>query len=113
MFASPGCPVRVLRPDRTFCEKVTLLNSVTHSGKMPRRRSRHYYHVSRLYRHEIGRRAITDFELLNQVVKHKNVFFREAAARYDLAKPGSLRISPSVRVPRECRSNCPSLIATY
>jgi hypothetical protein len=31
-----------------------------------------------------------DFGLLASVVEHKKVFFREAAARYDLAKPGNL-----------------------
>jgi len=56
-----------------------------------------------LYRHEVGRRAITDFKLLDQVVKHKTVFFREEAARYDLAKPGSLRISPGPELERELR----------
>lgn len=28
------------------------------------------------------------------VVEHKKIFFRETAARYDLAKPGSLRVCP-------------------
>ena len=61
---------------------------------MQARYSRHYYDLARLYRHEYGRLAITDFGLLASVVEHKKVFFREAAARYDLAKPGSLRICP-------------------
>jgi predicted nucleotidyltransferase component of viral defense system len=103
LFATPACAVRVLSPDRTFWEKVTLLHSVTHSGKKPRRLSRHYYDVSRMYRHQIGSKAITDLKLLEQVVAHKNVFFREAAARYDLAKPGSLRISPDPELERELR----------
>ena len=79
------------------------MHSATHSSKKPPRLSRHYYDVSRLYHHEVGRRAITDLKLLDQVVKHKTVFFREAAARYDLARPGSLRISPSPELERELR----------
>ena len=71
-----------------------MLHAVFHSGKMPPRLSRHCYDLARLYRHEYGRRAITDFGLLASVVEHKKVFFREAAARYDLAKPGSLRVCP-------------------
>jgi hypothetical protein len=47
-----------------------------------------------LYRHEYGQLAIKDVSLLASVVEHKKVFFREAAARYDLAKPGSLRVCP-------------------
>jgi hypothetical protein len=47
-----------------------------------------------LYRHEPGQNAITELELLASVVEHKKVIFHEAAARYDLAKPGSLRVCP-------------------
>jgi hypothetical protein len=59
---------------------------------MPPRLSRHYFDLSRLYRHEYGQAAIKDVGLLASVVEHKKVFFREAAARYDLARPGSLRV---------------------
>jgi len=33
--------------------------------------------------------------LLEQVVAHKQHFFREAAAHYELAKKGTLRLAPS------------------
>src|ERR1039458_5314394 len=85
---------RGLFPERTFWEKATLLHAVFHSGKMPPRLSRHHYDLARLYRHEFGELAMKDFGLLASVVEHKKVFFREAAARYDLAKPGSLRVCP-------------------
>jgi len=94
LLAQPTAEVHVLRPERTFWEKATLLHAAFHSGKMQPRYSRHYYDLARLYRHQYGHSAITDFGLLASVVEHKKVFFREAAARYDLAKPGSLRICP-------------------
>ena len=103
LFAWAECSVHVLRPERTFWEKVTLLHAVTHSGKMPPRLSRHYYDVSRLYRHDIGRQAMADPALLEAVVKHKSVFFREAAARYGLAVPGSLKIVPGDELERAVR----------
>lgn len=103
LFKWAECSVQVLRPERTFWEKVTLLHAVTHSGKMPPRLSRHYYDVSRLYRHDIGRQALADPALLEAVVKHKSVFFREAAARYDLAVPGSLKIVPGDELERAVR----------
>jgi hypothetical protein len=93
-LVQPASEVHVLRPERTFWEKATLLHAVFHSGKMPTRLSRHYYDLARLYRHEYGQNAKADFGLLASVVEHKKIFFREAAARYDLAKPGSLRICP-------------------
>ncbi len=103
LFEWTECPVHVLRPERTFWEKVTLLHAVNHSGKAPPRLSRHYYDVSRMYRHEAGRQALADLPLLDAVVKHKSVFFREAAARYDLARPGLLRIVPGGELARSVR----------
>ncbi len=103
LFRWAECSVQVLRPERTFWEKVTLLHAVTHSGKVPPRLSRHYYDVARLYRHDIGRQAMADPALLEAVVKHKSVFFREAAARYDLAVPGSLKIVPADELERAVR----------
>ena len=94
LLAQPTAEVHGLRPERTFLEKATLLHAVFHSGKMPPRLSRHHYELSRLYRHEYGQAAIKDVGLLASVVKHKKVFFREAAARYDLARPGTLRVCP-------------------
>jgi hypothetical protein len=94
LLGQPTAEVHVHRPERTFWEKATLLHAVFHSGKMPPRLSRHHYDLSRLYRHESGQLAIKDIGLLASVVEHKRVFFREAAARYDLAQPGSLRVCP-------------------
>ncbi len=94
LLAEPTAEVHALRPERTFWEKATLLHAVFHSGKMPPRLSRHHYDLSRLYRHEYGQLALKDLGLLARVAEHKKVFFREAAARYDLAQPGSLRICP-------------------
>jgi len=94
LLAQPIAEVRVLRPERTFWEKATLLHAVFRSGKMQPRLSRHHYDLARLYRHEYGQLAMKDFGLLASVVEHKKIFFREAAARYDLAKPGSLRVIP-------------------
>ncbi len=102
-FGSAEFPVHVLRPERTFWEKVTLLHAVMHSGKLPPRISRHYYDVSRMYRHDSGRQAFTDPGLLEAVVKHKSIFFREAAARYDLAVRGSLKIVPGAELERAVR----------
>jgi len=72
---------------------------------MPPRLSRHHYDLSRLYRHEYGQAALKDGELLASVVEHKKVFFREAAARYDLARPGSLRVCPPDSLVPQIRSD--------
>lgn len=58
-----------------------------------------------MYRHEFGQLAIKDLDLLASVVEHKKVFFREAAARYDLARPGSLRVCPPESKIQQIRSD--------
>jgi hypothetical protein len=52
-------------------------------------------HVMAIGRRKVGisHSKLTEI-LLASVVEHKKAFFREAAARYDLAKLGSLRVCP-------------------
>ncbi|KAF0151533.1 MAG: hypothetical protein FD189_2563 [Elusimicrobia bacterium] len=96
-FKNPSCRVKVLAAGRTFWEKATILHMLYHlpSGKrLPERHSRHYYDLVKLYGKEAGKKASADLELLKDVVKHKSVFFSSAAARYDLAAPGTLKLAP-------------------
>ncbi len=60
----------------------------------PLRYSRHYYDLARLDRTDIGASAVKNTALLEAVVRFKSVFFASNRARYDLAKPGSLRLIP-------------------
>lgn len=96
-FKSPACRVKVLAAERTFWEKATILHVLYHlpsSKRLPDRQSRHYYDLTKLYAKEAGKRAVADFDLLRSVAKHKSIFFASAAARYDLAVPGSLKLMP-------------------
>jgi len=89
--------VHAVAPERTFWEKVTILHAWYHAPaeKVLRdRQSRHYYDVSRMYEHGIGRKAMKDTSLLIAVAKHKEVFFPAAWANYREAKPGTIRIVP-------------------
>jgi hypothetical protein len=88
---------RVLDPQRTFWEKATILHEIAHRDEhliFPLRYSRHYYDLTCLGRTEIGPLAIQNTALLEAVVRFKSVFFASNRARYDLAKPGSLRLVP-------------------
>jgi hypothetical protein len=89
--------VRVLDPQRTFWEKATILHEIAHRNELipfPLRYSRHYYDLARLDRTDIGASAVQNTALLEAVVRFKSVFFASNRARYDLAKPGSLRLIP-------------------
>ena len=89
--------VRVLSAQRTFWEKATILHALHHQAAekpLQPRMSRHYYDVVQLAVHPQGQQALARRDLLARVVAHKSVFFKTAAARYDEAKPGSLRLIP-------------------
>lgn len=87
--------VHVLDPRRTFWEKATILHEIAHRDEtiaFPARYSRHYYDLAVLSRTDIGDAALRDVDLLAAVVRFKDVFFHSGRARYDLAKPGTLRL---------------------
>ena len=93
-FTDPTCTVTVM--DATFWEKATILHAVCHGGaeKVRARLSRHYYDLQRLSETSIGVAARGNAELLERVRIHKSVYFPSGWARYDEAKPGSLRLVP-------------------
>jgi hypothetical protein len=89
--------LKVLKIERTFWEKVTLLHAECHrdlSKPMPPRLSRHLYDLWAIANSKYLEEAISDHGLLKAVADHKSVFFKSGWARYDLAKPGTLRICP-------------------
>jgi hypothetical protein len=89
--------VVALLAKRTFWEKATILHAEFHRPKdkaMPDRYSRHYYDLAMLARGKWRKEALDDLSLLADVVKHKETFYPSAWARYDLARPGTLRLAP-------------------
>ncbi|MFZ5801472.1 MAG: nucleotidyl transferase AbiEii/AbiGii toxin family protein [Candidatus Omnitrophota bacterium] len=86
--------VRVLGAERTFWEKATILHAISNGSKLRARMSRHYYDVGEMVGSSIYGKAIQNIDLLIKVAEHKALFFKDSKARYDLAKPGSLRLMP-------------------
>lgn len=96
-FEHPDTKVTVLSVRRTFWEKATALHAEAHrptDSPTPQYFSRHYYDLAMLINTTEGQVAASDFDLLAQVAKHKEVFFRSGWATYDTAKPGTLRLIP-------------------
>lgn len=103
-FKNPGCKVKALAAERTFWEKATILHVLFHyppGKKLAERQSRHYYDLAKLHVRDAGKKALADLGLLKSVVEHKTIFFGTAAARYDLAVPGSLRLVPHPALKKE------------
>ncbi len=97
LFKEAECHVRTLSAERTFWEKATLLHAEAHrphDKPIGDRLSRHYYDVARLYQSAVGPTALANRALLQQVVLHKDLFFRSAWANYPTARPGTFRLVP-------------------
>ena len=109
--------VNALSPQRTFWEKATILHREYYrveAGKaVSERIFRHYHDVVVISKHERGVTALKDLALLEQVVAHKQRFFREAAARYDLPKKGTLRLAPSPQLQDALRKDYEKMREMY
>ncbi|MBQ6907169.1 MAG: nucleotidyl transferase AbiEii/AbiGii toxin family protein, partial [Clostridia bacterium] len=89
--------------------KVTILHREAfraESSTMPSRYSRHYYDLYCMAKSPVKDRALADTDLLARVVAFKDKFYRCPWARYDLAKPGTMRLLPP-------EYNIPKLIEDY
>ena len=90
--------VIALLAKRTFWEKATILHAEYHrppEKPLPGRYSRHYYDVAMLAQGPIRTEALSDPELLAQVVRHKETFYPSAWAQYGRARQGSFRLLPA------------------
>ncbi len=97
VFARRECAVRVIKAERTFWEKATILHHEAHrpeGNPQPPRHSRHYYDLARMAVAPVKNAALANLELLADVVAFKQRFDPHGWARYDLAVPSSLRLVP-------------------
>lgn len=93
----PVAAARVLAPARTFWEKATLIHVECGRGDATpsvERKSRHWYDLAMLADGPIGKDAIGQRALLEDVVKHKKVFFSSGGANYDACLSNRLRLVP-------------------
>ena len=90
-------PVVALLGKRTFWEKATILHAEYYrppEKPLPDRYSRHYYDVAMMAQGKIRPEALSDLDLLAQVVRHKETFYPSGWAHYELARQGTLRLVP-------------------
>lgn len=96
-FEQPDCIVHALLPTRTFWEKAMLLHEETfRPASKPRRprMARHYYDLHRLIEKGIARNAARDRTLIDEVARHRQVFFEQGWVDYTTLRPGALRLVP-------------------
>lgn len=92
----PIAQVDVLSPMRTFWEKATLIHVECNRNRevAPARISRHWYDVAMLLRSDIGKEALTDITLLQNVLRYKEMFFAAPYANYGACLEGGFRLIP-------------------
>lgn len=98
-FSDAFVKIRTTTPERTFWEKITILHREAfrpENSSLPPRMSRHYYDVYRMAQLGILERALQDPGLLDQVAAFKAKFYPQKWAYYELAKLGTLRLTPPV-----------------
>lgn len=62
---------------------------------MPKRYSRHYYDLFCICNSQYKEKAYQNLELLDKVVKFKQKFYPRGWAKYEDAKPGTIRLIPA------------------
>lgn len=98
LFSLSSTNILTVSAERTFWEKITILHKEAHrtNGIFPERYSRHYYDVHCMSNSQIVDTAISDIAMLDHVTSFKSRFYPAQAARYELAKPGTLKLLPPV-----------------
>ena len=88
----------VIKAERTFWEKIEALHHEHYrpeTKKAPRRFSRHYYDVYRIYHSPVYAVAKKNLALLQDVVDFTQKFYPRSWAHFELCKPGTMLLQPS------------------
>ena len=99
-FSQPATDILTTSAERSFWEKVTILHREAYRAgdkQMPARYSRHYYDLYCFGKSQYKESAFRQLDLLERVVAFKKKFYRCPWAKYEEAKPGTMRL-----VPAEC-----------
>ena len=90
--------VPAIKVERTFWEKIEALHHEHYrpeTKKAPKRFSRHYYDVYRMYCSGVLDVAKNDFTLLADIVDFTSKFYPRSWAHFELCKPGTMLLMPS------------------
>ena len=98
VFENASSIIRTASVERTFWEKATILHQEANrpeDSPVPQRYSRHYYDLYSIAQTDYKEKAFEQIGLLQEVARFKMKFYPRTWARYEDAKPGTLRLIPS------------------
>lgn len=105
LFTKKSTRVVTILAERTFWEKATILHKVASQNSIPVRHSRHYYDLAQLAKSETKGIALSNLDLLHEVVAFKKRFYRSTKAQYEKAFPGSFLLIPDARLIKELKDD--------
>ncbi|GAP71459.1 nucleotidyl transferase AbiEii/AbiGii toxin family protein [Candidatus Symbiothrix dinenymphae] len=103
-FADEDIRFRCVNPERTFLEKLFLLHEEHQrpKGKMKiKGKSRHFYDLYRIAQTDFADKAITDKELYNSIVAHRERFTKIGGVDYTSHYPPNLNPMPPAELMSE------------
>lgn len=88
--------IPTITPTRTFLEKAFLLNE-EYQRKNPRteRMSRHLYDLERLMGTPFAEAALSDIELYQEIIAHRQRFYHVGGVNYELNHPSTITFCPT------------------
>jgi len=96
-FKKAKTNVNAIVASRTFWEKATILHQEANRSAekpLPTRYSRHYYDLAIMAKSNVKNEALADIELLDKVIDFKNKFYPASWAKFDEARPKTLKLVP-------------------
>ena len=96
-FKKNKTKVNAIIASRTFWEKATILHQEANRSEekpLPTRYSRHYYDLAIMAKSDVKNEALSDMELLDKVIDFKNKFYPASWAKFDEARPNTLKLVP-------------------
>jgi len=99
IFIQAETTILTTAAERTFWEKVTIMHHEANRPEeleMPKRYSRHYYDLYCIAHSENKEVAYMNLDLLKCVVDFKTKFYPRKWAKYEEAKPGTIKLVPPI-----------------
>ena len=96
-FTEPEFEVRAVTPERTFLEKICMLQeefSKPKEAMRTERMSRHLYDIVQIMQSPIIDRVFNNMELYESVIEHRRIFIGLKGFDYSSLRPQTIRIIP-------------------
>jgi len=94
-FADESIRIATASPEKTFLEKIFLLHEEFQKDEIRTNRlSRHFYDIERMMDTPFAKSALSDTELYQTIVQHRQLLFSVSTVDYNLHQPQTINLIP-------------------